>query len=410
MEILKKVKENSHAIAFVTDEKRNQLLDILSSALKTREEEILNANNLDIDEAKKEGKPQSFIDRLMLNSERIDVMREGLEKLKSLKSPLGEVFEERSMTSGLNIKKMTVPLGVFAIIYEARPNVTVDTIGLSIKSGNGIVLRGSKDAINSNIALVKVIKESLTQSGQNADFIGLIEDTTHEGVKALLKQRDYIDVVIPRGGEKLIKSTIENSLIPVIETGLGNCHVYVSKHCNFDMAKKVALSSKNSRVSVCNSSESLVIDKNLGKDKIAELLNHFIDNNIELRGEDDVIALCDKVNLATDKDFYTEYNDYIMSVKLVSNLDEGIDFINRHSTHHSECILTENTMEVEKFFERIDSACVYHNTSTRFSDGFEFGLGAEVGISTQKLHARGPMGIKELTTYKYIIDSNYCIR
>ncbi len=410
MKVLESVKNGISAIAYLSNEKRNEILDICGESLTSEMAEILKANIVDVEIAKNSEKPQSFIDRLSLDKNRIQTMVEGLKQLKNIMSPVGEEISSWSTESQLEIRKITVPLGVFCIIFEARPNVVADTVGLAIKSGNGIVLRGSKDAINSNIAIVKAIKNGIEKAGINSDFIGLIEDTTHDGVNFLMKQRDKIDVIIPRGGSGLIKNVVENSLIPTIETGLGNCHIYINKDCDRDLAKKITTSGKISRVSVCNSLESLVIDREISVELLPILLEDLIANGVEIRGDEEVKLLCKKAKIATHEDYFREYNDYIMSVKIVENLDKAIEWINKHSTHHSESIISNNKTAVEKFNERIDSACVFHNTSTRFSDGFQFGFGAEVGISTQKLHARGPMGVRELTTYKYTITSKGEVR
>ena len=410
MKVLESVKNGISAIAYLSNEKRNKILDICGESLTSEMAEILKANIVDVETAKNSEKPQSFIDRLSLDKNRIQTMVEGLKQLKNIMSPVGEEISSWSTESQLEIRKITVPLGVFCIIFEARPNVVADTVGLAIKSGNGIVLRGSKDAINSNIAIVKAIKNGIEKAGINSDFIGLIEDTTHDGVNFLMKQRDKIDVIIPRGGSGLIKNVVENSLIPTIETGLGNCHIYINKDCDRDLAKKITTSGKISRVSVCNSLESLVIDREISVELLPILLEDLIANGVEIRGDEEVKSLCKKAKIATHEDYFREYNDYIMSVKIVENLDKAIEWINKHSTHHSESIISNNKTAVEKFNERIDSACVFHNTSTRFSDGFQFGFGAEVGISTQKLHARGPMGVRELTTYKYAITSKGEVR
>lgn len=410
LNVLSKVKNGTNSIAYLLDSQRNVILDIISEAIDKNRNIILNSNKIDVDNAIKAKTATSFVDRLTLTDNRIDDMVNGLIKLKSIHSPIGNIIDEWDTKSKLHIKKVTAPLGVFCIIYEARPNVTVDTIGLAIKSGNGIVLRGSKDAINSNKAICDIIKSRLEEKKINSDFIGLITDTTHEGVNFLMKQRDFINVIIPRGGKNLIKNVINNSLIPTIETGIGNCHIYINKFANIDTAKKITTSAKISRVSTCNSAESLLIDREIAKDYLPIIIEDLLKNNVEVRGNKEVKNICPQINDAITEDYYSEYNALIMSIKIVENIDEAISWINEHSTHHSESIITDNQDEKAKFFEQIDSACVFCNTSTRFSDGFQFGFGAEVGISTQKLHARGPMGIKELTTYKYVIDSNGEIR
>ncbi|MEG1520589.1 MAG: glutamate-5-semialdehyde dehydrogenase, partial [Clostridia bacterium] len=370
LKVISLVKNSINQIAYKTDFERNQMLDACCETLFENADKILQANLIDIENAKIASKPTSFIDRLQLTKTRIDGMIEGLSQLKAIKSPIGNVQNEWDTKKELHIKKVTVPLGVIGIIFEARPNVTADTIGLAIKSGNAIVLRGGSDAINSNIAVVSAIKQGLEKKGFKSDFIGLIEDTTHEGVDFLLKQRKYIDVIIPRGGKNLIKNTIENSLIPTIETGLGNCHIYINEFADINTAKKIATSAKISRVSVCNSAESLVIDEKIANEFLPILLKDLSDNGVELRGGDDVKAIYCDITKAIDEDYYSEYNALIMSVKIVKDIDEAIAWINEHSTHHSDSIISENSKMIAKFNERIDSACVFHNTSTRFSDGF----------------------------------------
>lgn len=410
LKVLKEVKNGINSIAFCNDDDRNKMLDACCDALKKDCELILLQNKIDIDSAVKNGMKSSFVDRLTLTSQRIDGMIGGLKQLKQIKSPIGHLTSSWETQKGLEIKKVVVPLGVVGIVFEARPNVTADTIGLAIKSGNAIVLRGGSDAINSNVAIVGSIKNGLEEKGFKSDFIGLIQDTTHEGVNFLLKQRDYVDVIIPRGGKNLIKNTIENSIVPTIETGLGNCHIYINKFADINKAKKITTSAKISRVSVCNSAESLVIDEEIAKEFLPLILQDLCDNGVEIRGDNSVKEIFKNVSTACDEDYFEEFNALIMTVKIVNDIDGAIAWINKHSTHHSDSIISESKEMIEKFNQQIDSACVFSNTSTRFSDGFEFGFGAEVGISTQKLHARGPMGINELTTYKYQINSDALIR
>lgn len=410
LRVLKRVQRGKKQIANITDEERNGLLIASAMALKMNVGGILDANKKDVENAIAHNKPQSFVDRLKLSSERINGMADNLIALSKLKSPVNNVLSSWTTEKGMRIKKVCVPLGVVGIVYEARPNVTSDCIGLAIKSGNAVVLRGGSDAINSNKAVVSAISGGLMRAGFPPEFIGLIEDTTHESVDFMLKQRGMIDVIIPRGGKNLIKNTVANSSVPVIETGLGNCHVYIHEKADEQQALKIGLSAKISRVSVCNSAENLVVDRSIAKDFLPKIAKLFEEHNVEMRGDREVAEIIPNITIATAEDYYTEYNDYIITIKIVEDIKEAIAHINEHSTHHSDSIITEDKAAVELFSKEIDSACVFINTTTRESDGFEFGFGAEVGISTQKLHARGPFGIEGLTTYKYLIDSDYLIR
>ena len=410
LRVLKRVQRGKKQIANITDEERNGLLIASAMALKMNVGGILDANKKDVENAIALNKPQSFVDRLKLSSERINGMADNLIALSKLKSPVNNVLSSWTTEKGMRIKKVCVPLGVVGIVYEARPNVTSDCIGLAIKSGNAVVLRGGSDAINSNKAVVSAISGGLMRAGFSPEFIGLIEDTTHESVDFLLKQRGMVDVIIPRGGKNLIKNTVANSSVPVIETGLGNCHVYIHEKADEQQALKIGLSAKISRVSVCNSAENLVVDRSIAKDFLPKIAKLFEEHNVEMRGDSEVAEIIPNAKIATAEDYYTEYNDYIITIKIVEDIKEAIAHINEHSTHHSDSIITEDKAAVELFSKEIDSACVFINTTTRESDGFEFGFGAEVGISTQKLHARGPFGIEGLTTYKYVIDSDYLIR
>lgn len=409
LNILKTVKNNANSIAYLNDDERNGLLKACSLAIQLHKNNILKQNEIDVDNAIKNNKLTSFIDRLTLTNERIDKMCEGIDVLCNIKSPVGNVLDTFITEKELHINKICVPLGVIAIVFEARPNVTSDCIALAIKSGNAIVLRGGSDAINSNIAIVKAIKDGIRKCGVSPDFIGLIEDTSHESVNYMLKQREYIDVIIPRGGQSLIRSTIANSTVPVIETGLGNCHIYINKNANIAEGIKIAVSAKISRVSVCNSAEKLLIDRSIAKSVLPMIVEQLKMNNVVVKGDREVANIVD-VLPCTEEDYYKEYNDYILTIKIVEDVVDAANWINKYSTHHSDSIISENENDISIFTKLVDSACVFVNTTTRYSDGFEFGFGAEVGISTQKLHARGPMGLKELTTYKYVIDSKYLIR
>ena len=345
----------------------------------------------------------------MLNEARIAGIAEGLKKLIALACPVGEVIERHTTESGLDIARVRVPFGVIGIIYEARPNVTADAIGLCIKSGNAVVLRGSKDAYRTNAAIVSVIKGAIAGGGFDPDFIQLLSDCTREGAREFMRQKT-LDVLIPRGSASLIQSTLENAEVPVIETGMGNCHVYVENSADLAMAQRILDNAKTQRTSVCNACESLVVDRAFAQKHLAELLAPLIQKKVELVGDAEARALVPEIKPATEEDFYTEFLAMKLSVRIVEGVDEAIAWINEHSTHHSEAIVTQNAAAAEKFLNEIDSACVYENASTRFTDGFEFGFGAEMGISTQKLHARGPMGLRELTSYKFVVKGNGQVR
>lgn len=401
------VKEHSQSVAYLSDEERNKMLDVCADALLSRKEEILAANAKDAENCTR---GEQFRDRLLLTEKRLAGIAEGLLQLKKIPCPVGELIEEHETESGLHIRRVRVPFGVVGMIYEARPNVTADAIGLCLKSGNAVALRGSKDAYLSNLAIVTAIKEGLKGAGFDPDFIGLIEDCTREGAVTFMKQRGLIDVLIPRGSASLIRSALENAAVPVIETGTGNCHVYVENSADLKKAIPILVNAKTQRTSVCNACESLVVDRAFARARLGELLAPLADLGVEIVGDEESRALCSLVKPATEEDFYTEFLAMKISVKIVENLSEAIAFINEHSTRHSEAIVTENLAAASEFLQKIDSACVYHNASTRFTDGFEFGFGAEMGISTQKMHARGPMGLKELTSYKFLIYGNGQIR
>ena len=337
-------------------------------------------------------------------------MATGIEELILLPDPIGIELDRHVAKSGIEIVKRSVPFGVVAIIYEARPNVTADCIGLCIKSGNAIILRGSRDAIRSNAAIVRAVKRDLEAAGFDPECIQLVEDTSHEGANELMRQKDLVDVLIPRGGANLIRNCVEHSLVPVIETGTGNCHIYVEKSADFAMAVSIILNAKTSRPSVCNACESLVVDEAIAERFVPEIVRALKGAGVEVRADERALAICPDCVPATEEDFYTEFQGYVISLKIVSGVLEAVDWINEHSTKHSEAIVTRDDKAAEYFTENVDSSSVYVNASTRFTDGFEFGLGAEMGISTQKLHARGPMGLRELTSYKYIIHGNGQIR
>jgi len=389
---------------------KNNALKAVANAILQNKNYITEANYVDIENAKKNGMKPALVDRLTLTDSRLKGMAEGLFQLVELEDPIGEVISMKKRPNGLVIGSKRVPLGVIAIIYESRPNVTADAFGLCFKTGNAVILRGGSDAINSNIAIVKVITDALASVGADTNSIQLITDTSHEVVKELMHMNKYIDVIIPRGGAGLIKTVVENSTIPVIETGTGNCHVYVDESADFDMALNIIYNAKTQRIGVCNACESLVINKAIANEFIPKVIDKLSEKNVEVRGDELSKAIDSRVILATEEDWGKEYLDYIISVKIVNNIDEAIAHINKYNTKHSESIITKDYDNSQKFLDEIDAAAVYVNASTRFTDGFEFGFGAEIGISTQKLHARGPMGLKELTTNKYIIYGSGQVR
>ena len=396
---------------------KNKTLEAVASALVNHTEEILKANALDVENGKKNQMPEGLIDRLMLTPERIEGMADGLRQLTGLEDPIGEVTGMKKRPNGLLIGQKRVPLGVIGIIYEARPNVTSDAFGLCFKTGNVVILKGGSDAIHSNTAIVKCIREAVKDCGITENAIQLIEDTSRETAAEFMKMNQYVDVLIPRGGRGLIKAVVNQSTIPVIETGTGNCHIFVDETADFDMAMDIILNAKTQRIGVCNACESLVIHEKIADTFLPELMKRLAEKNVEVHGDEKVMQIagegCMKRELlvpATEEDWGREYLDYKLSAKTVSSIDEAIAHINQYNTGHSEAIITNNYSNAEKFLNEIDAACVYVNASTRFTDGFEFGFGAEIGISTQKLHARGPMGLIALTSTKYIIYGNGQIR
>ncbi len=409
-EIGKIVKESARKLNNMRSEEKNIILRKVAEQIIENQQDILDANKIDVENAIKNNMKDSLIDRLKLDEKRILDMSEGLIKITDLEDPIGEILEGKKMKNGLEILKKRVPLGVIAIIYESRPNVTLDAFGLCFKTGNAVILRGGKDAINTNISIARIIRNVLKVSKISEDCVYLIEDTSREKSQELMRLNKYVDVLIPRGGSGLIKTVIENSTIPVIETGTGNCHIYVDKFADFEMAISIIENAKTQRTGVCNACESLVIHKDIAKEFIPLLTQKLSSKNVEIRGDEEACKISSDIVKVTEEDWGKEYLDLIISVKIVSNIDEAIEHINKYSTKHSESIITGNYENAHKFLNEIDSSCVYVNASTRFTDGGEFGFGAEIGISTQKLHARGPMGLKELTTTKYVIYGNGQIR
>ena len=407
-ELLKKCKEASFLLDKLDDNGKNNLIIKMAEAVLANSKAILEANKIDIENAKKNGLKESMIERLTLNEKRIKDLYDSAFELTKLKSPVGEIIEEYKTANGLNIKKIRVPFGVICAIFESRPNVSFDISILTLKAGSACVLKGGKEAINTNKAIVDTMKDAIKDI-IDPNVITLIESTSREDTNYLITKKEYIDLLIPRGSKNLINYICQNAKVPFIETGAGNCHLYVHEKADIDMAIKIAINAKYQRPSVCNAIENIVVDRNIKEVFLKRLYEEFSKLNIEMRGDEEVLEIIN-VNKATEEDYYQEYNDYIVAIKVVSNIDEAISFINSHSTKHSEAIITSDVNAKNQFFKEIDSACVYHNASTRFTDGGCFGFGAEIGISTTKLHARGPMGIKEITTYKYIISGNGEIR
>ena len=410
IEICKKAKKVKYEIQCLTTKEKNDALLAVADKLVAEADSIIAANAKDYERGISNGMHKGLLDRLLLDKKRIEAMAEGLRQVAALPNPIGEVIDSFSRPNGLQIKKVRVPMGVIGIIYEARPNVTADAFALTFKAGNAVVLKGGSDAIDSNIQIANVMRAALSECGINPDAIQLIEDTDRAVTTKFMQMNEYIDVLIPRGSARLINAVVENSTIPVIETGTGNCHIYVDKDADIDKAIPIIINAKTQRIGVCNAAESLVVHEDI-KDKFLHLFEKAMnEHNVEIRGDEESRKLMNSAVSATEEDFGKEFLDFIISVKTVKNVDEAIDHINKYNTSHSDAIVTENEETAKRFLERVDSACVYVNASTRFTDGFEFGFGAEIGISTQKLHARGPMGLKELTSYKYQIVGEGQIR
>ena len=415
LEVLcQKTSDCKNSIGKLTTEEKNQVLCTAADLLLQNTEAILCANEKDIVNAIEKGMETGMIDRLRLTEARIADMADGLRQVANLNDPVGETIYSTERPNGLKISKRRVPLGVVGMIYESRPNVTCDAFGLCFKTGNCVVLKGGSDAIHSNKAIVVVLKEALKAHGLPEDACSLIEDTRRETTLAFMKMKAYVDVLIPRGGSGLIQNVVNNATIPVIETGVGNCHIYVDAEADLDMAVNVVKNAKTQRISVCNACESLLVHESVAKTFLPMLQTALQEKNVELRA-DELCLSCLNAELgtvvpATEEDWGKEYLDYILSIKSVQNVEEAIAHINKYNTAHSDAIITSNTQTAEKFLNEVDSSCVYWNASTRFSDGNEFGFGAEIGISTQKLHARGPMGLEALTSFKYVICGNGQVR
>ena len=390
---------------------KDKALLAIAAALRANSDAIIAANDIDIENGKAAGLTESLLDRLRLSKERIEGMAEGVEQVAAQNDPVGKIIEGRTLKNGLQIEKTTVPMGVIGIIFEARPNVTSDAAALCLKAGSAVILRGGKEAINSNKAIASVMRDAIEQAGLPRDCVALIEDTSRQSATELMQLTDYLDVLIPRGGAGLIRSVVSNARVPVIETGVGNCHVYVDKDADIEMAKNIVFNAKTSRPSVCNAIETVLIHKDIAEEALPVIKAALDEKNVEIRGcERTKAILGDCVKDATENDYAVEFLDFILAVRIVDSLDDALEHIARYSTGHSDCIVTDNYAAANTFTSSVDSAAVYVNASTRFTDGGEFGLGAEIGISTQKLHARGPMGLNELVSCKYIIRGNGQIR
>ncbi|QNL45397.1 glutamate-5-semialdehyde dehydrogenase [Oscillibacter hominis] len=409
-ELAGRVKAAAKELALYSTETKNRGLASIADALEARRAEILAANAQDVAEAEQNGVRPTMVDRLTLTDERIDSMAKGVRDVMALPDPVGEVMETVHRPNGLEIQKVRVPLGVIGIIYEARPNVTVDSAALCLKSGNAAFLRGGKEAFRSNMTLMSILRDALAQAGLNSDCMLLLDDTSHEMAREMMQLRGYIDVLIPRGGAGLIRSVLDNASLPVIETGTGNCHLYVDQSADLAMAVELLFNGKCSRPSVCNALETVLVHQDAAPAFLPAAKARLDEASVEWRGCPRTCALLPGIQPAAEQDYIDEFNDYILASRVVDSLDEALEHIAKYSTHHSECIVTQDPESARRFSAEVDAAAVYVNASTRFTDGGEFGLGAEIGISTQKMHARGPMGLRELTSYKYLIHGDGQIR
>lgn len=410
-QIGKQAKAAARRLAACTTEEKNRALLAMAESIERHTEEILSANEKDMTAAREKGMNDTMLDRLQLTGERVKGMAAGLRDVAALPDPVGRVLSDQVRPNGLHLVKVAVPIGVIAVIYEARPNVTADSAALCLKSGNAVILRGGKEAISSNIAIAKAMRSALETAGLPADSIQLIEDTTHESANALMHLNQYVDVLIPRGSQRLIRATVEQSTVPVIQTGSGVCHIYVDKAADPEMAAEIIENAKTSRPSVCNAAECMLIHKDIASRVLPLIADRLAAKHTQIRGDARVMdILGNRATPATEEDWGKEYLDYIMAARIVDSLEEAMEYIYQYSTGHSECIVTDDPAAAEKFLNGVDAAAVYHNASTRFTDGGEFGLGAEIGISTQKLHARGPLGLNELTSMKYKVYGEGQIR
>jgi glutamate-5-semialdehyde dehydrogenase len=408
--IAEKAKAASSVLAQLSVSDKNNALLAVAGAILTHQEAIIKANHKDLAQAKKEKYPAALLERLVLDQKRIIAMAEGLKDTAALRDPIGEILDTTQRPNGLLIKKIRVPIGVVGIIYESRPNVTADCIALCLKSGNAVILKGGKEAIYSNEVIFKICRNALKETAVPTDAIQMVDSDDRKAVNELLKLDELVDLIVPRGGEGLIRFVAENSLIPVIKHFKGVCHIYVSDQADLAMAEEVCFNAKVQRPGTCNAMEKMLVHKNVAENFLRKMLHRFADAGVEIRGDARIRQISKKVKVASKEDWTTEYLDLILTVKIMDSLDEAIKHINTFGSHHSDAIITKSEKEIEVFFKSIDSACVYSNASTRFTDGYEFGFGAEVGISTDKIHARGPMGLEGLTTYKYIVSGNGQIR
>lgn len=410
-ELGKNAKIASQSLVKLGTAEKNRILNLVAKALLDETDFILQENVRDVEKAQENDISPVMLDRLRLDAKRIEGIVEGVRQVADLQDPIGQVVRGYTNLDGLKIVQKRVPLGVIAMIFESRPNVSVDAFSLAFKTSNAIILRGGRDAIHSNTALVTVIRKALAKAGLNKNVVQLVEDISHAVAEELMQAVDYVDVLIPRGGARLIQTVKEKSKVPVIETGVGNCHIFVDETADLEMATKIVINAKTQRPSVCNATESLVVHEKIAEQFLPQLeaaINKV--HPVEFRADQKALAIFKDAKAASEKDFATEYNDYIMSVNMVSSLDEAIDWVNRYTTHHSEAIVTKDLEHAERFQDEVDAAAVYVNASTRFTDGFVFGLGAEIGISTQKMHARGPMGLEALTSTKFYINGKGQIR
>lgn len=410
-ELGKNAKIASQSLVKLGTAEKNRILNLVAKALLDETDFILQENVRDVEKAQENGISPVMLDRLRLDAKRIEGIVEGVRQVADLQDPIGQVVRGYTNLDGLKIVQKRVPLGVIAMIFESRPNVSVDAFSLAFKTSNAIILRGGRDAIHSNTALVTVIRKALAKAGLNKNVVQLVEDISHAVAEELMQAVDYVDVLIPRGGARLIQTVKEKSKVPVIETGVGNCHIFVDETADLEMATKIVINAKTQRPSVCNAAESLVVHEKIAEQFLPQLeaaINKV--HPVEFRADQKALAIFKDAKAASEKDFATEYNDYIISVNMVSSLDEAIDWVNRYTTHHSEAIVTKDLEHAERFQDEVDAAAVYVNASTRFTDGFVFGLGAEIGISTQKMHARGPMGLEALTSTKFYINGKGQIR
>ncbi|WP_296242739.1 glutamate-5-semialdehyde dehydrogenase [uncultured Faecalicoccus sp.] len=407
-------RQASYALAMLSSQKKNEVLQTVAQCLRANQDPILKANDQDMEKGKQKGLNEGLLDRLKLDPARLEAMADSLLDIVKLEDPIGEILEERILTNGLKIQKKRVPIGVIGMIYEARPNVTLDAFSICFKSGNAVILKGGSDALLSNIAITQCIQTGLEQCGVDPFSIQLIESTSHEDTQRFMSMTKWIDVIIPRGSARLIQSVMNNAKVPVIETGAGNCHIYIDNTADLKKAVEIVYNAKTQRIGVCNAAESLLVQKEIAPKILPLIQKRLNEKEVCLKVDDEAYAILKeqpgRIEHATAEDWKTEYLDYILSVKIVSDVQEAIDHINQYSTHHSECIVSEDPQAAQQFLDQIDSACVYWNASTRFTDGGVFGLGAEIGISTGKIHARGPMGLKEMTSYKYTIQGNGQVR